>query len=102
MKLKKWNVKEHEYEDYNVPDDWNVKTFSNDMDEIVNCCQCGKKMRYGEGYTSLEVHTPTCGFGYCTCDSCYEEEWKRRREELNLNELVYYPLLKRILEAIFG
>ena len=43
MKLKKWNVKEHEYEDYNVPDDWNVKTFSNDMDEIVNCCQCGKK-----------------------------------------------------------
>ena len=86
MTLKKWNVKEHEYEDYNVPDDWNVKTFSNDMDEIVNCCQCGKKMRYGEGYTSLEVHTPTCGFGYCTCDSCYEEEWKRRREELNLNE----------------
>jgi hypothetical protein len=27
-------------------------------------------MTYGEGYTSLQVHTPT-GFGYMVCESCH-------------------------------
>ena len=48
------------------------------MDEIVNCCQCLKEMKFGEGYTSKEVHTPVLGFGYCVCSECYEKEMERR------------------------
>ena len=31
MILQKWNCKKHEYEDYEIPDNWNVKTYSRDM-----------------------------------------------------------------------
>lgn len=31
---------------YGVPDDWNVKSYSDDMDEIVNCPHCGKKSNF--------------------------------------------------------
>ena len=77
MLLQKWNTIKREYEDYNVPDDWNVKSFTKDMEEIVNCASCGKKMIYGNSYTSLEIHTPH-GFGYGVCDECYRKELKRK------------------------
>ena len=69
-------LRKHDYEPYEVPDDWNVKIYSNDMDEIVNCCQCGCKTKFGECYTSREVHTEL-GFGYMVCEKCYSEEWSR-------------------------
>lgn len=78
--LQKWNIEKDEYEPYGVPDDWNVKTYSDDMDEVINCAQCGKKIACGEGYTSLEVHTPA-GFGYSVCEDCYfNGEVKRKME----------------------
>ena len=76
----KWNYETHKYDDYLVPDDKILKTYSNDMNEIVNCCQCLKEMTFGEGYTSMEVHT-NMGFGYCVCGKCYEEEMQRRRND---------------------
>ena len=82
MILQKWNYKKHKYEDYEIPDEWNVKTYGNDMEEIINCCQCGKKLKFGDSYTSLEVHTEI-GFGYSVCEDCYEKEWKRREENAN-------------------
>ena len=42
--MQKWNYKTSEYEEYTVPDDWKVKTFSIDMDEKVNCAACGKSI----------------------------------------------------------
>lgn len=77
MVLQKWNYKKHNYEDYKVPDNWNVKTYGNGMEEIINCAQCGKKLKFGDSYTSLEVHTGM-GFGYSVCEDCYEKEWIRR------------------------
>lgn len=77
--MQKYNRKEHKYEEYSVPDDWNVKFYSYDMEELVNCCQCGKEVRYGSCYTSLEVHN-CVGLGYPVCPKCYEEEWNRRKE----------------------
>ena len=56
----------------------NIKTYSEDMNEIVNCCQCLKPIRYGDTYTSKEVHTKI-GFGYAVCQECYEEEWERKK-----------------------
>lgn len=79
MILQKWNWDKREYEDCEVPDDWNCKVYSEDMDEIVNCAHCGKKMRFGDCYTSVEIHTGV-GFGYAVCLECYTEEWIRRDE----------------------
>lgn len=76
MVLNKWNYEKQDYEPYEVPDDWNVKMYSNDMDEIINCCQCGCSVKYGECYTSKEVHN-NFGFGYMVCEKCYDGEWVR-------------------------
>lgn len=77
MILQKWNYEKRDYEDYEIPNEWNVKTYNKNMEEIINCCQCGKKLLFGDSYTSLEVHTEM-GFGYSVCGDCYEKEWKRR------------------------
>ena len=74
---RKWNEKTRAYEPYTVPDEWNLLTYANDMDEPCNCAQCGKPMRYGDGYTSMQVHTPV-GFGYMVCESCYAAEREER------------------------
>ncbi len=34
--LRRWNYDEQVYEPYEVPDNWNVKSYSEDMDEIVS------------------------------------------------------------------
>lgn len=78
----KWNYNKHQYEPYVIPDYYYLSTYENDMNKIVNCCQCLKEMKFGEGYTSMEVHTPV-GFGYCVCEECYREEWKRRNDNRN-------------------
>lgn len=78
MILNKWNYVKHALEDYEVPDSWVCKYYSNDMEEIVNCPHCGKKLMYGNAYTSREIMTPR-GFGYGVCPDCYEEELKRYR-----------------------
>ena len=50
--LRRWNYDEQAYEPYEVPDNWNVKSYSEDMDEIVNCPHCGRKVTFGSCYTS--------------------------------------------------
>lgn len=77
MILKKWNYKKHIYEDYEVPDDWNYKTYSDNMYEIVNCPHCGGRLLYGEGYTSMQIHTGL-GLGFCVCEECYQKKMERR------------------------
>ena len=79
MKLNKWNWKKHEYEPLEVPDDWNCKTYSPDMNEIINCPHCGKEISFGDGYTSREIQTEY-GFGYMVCADCYRKEWDRESE----------------------
>lgn len=76
MTLKKWNYDLEEYEDYKVPDEWNCKTISFDMSEVVNCPHCGKAITFGEGYTSREIQTEH-GFGYTVCGKCSSQEFHR-------------------------
>ena len=40
-----------------LPDSWKIKTFSNNMQEEINCRSCGKKIPFGDGYTSQEIFT---------------------------------------------
>ena len=72
MMLQKWNYQTRQYDPYEVPDDWNVKTYSVDMDEIINCAHCGAQITFGSSYTSHEIHTEH-GMGYCVCHVCYFE-----------------------------
>lgn len=76
-KLKRWNWKKREYEDYEVPDNWFVATFAFDLDTAVDCASCGNGVPYGLTYTSMEIHTDM-GIGYSVCHECHEEECKRR------------------------
>ena len=87
MILNKYDRETHEYKHYEVPDDWNIKLFTDDMDMIVNCVQCGKELRYGNCYTSLEVHNHI-GFGYPVCERCYQKEWKRRKKNERNDDLL--------------
>ena len=69
------------YDPYWVPNSWNVRTYSDNMREIVRCPHCGKQLAFGDAYTSLEIHT-VFGFGYAVCGGCYEKEVKRKREAM--------------------
>lgn len=77
--LRKWDPVERVYGPYSVPDGWRVSCYESDMDAAVNCAQCGRVLRYGECYTSREVHTAV-GFGYAVCEECYRAEWQREME----------------------
>lgn len=70
MKINKWNNLSLVYEQVEVPDDWNIKTYSDDMNEEINCVCCGKKITFGEGYTSRRFHKGM-GMGYAECEECY-------------------------------
>lgn len=77
---KKWNYVTHSYDDYYVPVDKKL-VFSDpgSLDTIINCCQCLKEIKFGDSYTSLEVHTEM-GMGYAVCEDCYNQEWVRRNK----------------------
>lgn len=78
MTVRRWNFKTREYEPYEIPDDWKIKTFCVDMDEIINCPHCGRELAFGDSYTSREIHTKH-GIGYSVCAECYAKEWERER-----------------------
>lgn len=83
MILNKWNYESMEYERFTVPDNWNCKLFSDNMEEIVNCPHCGKEFRFGDSYTSMEIHN-TFGLGYAVCEECYHNEMTRERTYKNI------------------
>lgn len=78
MILRKWNYKTKQYDQFDSPAQV-TKVYSENMDERVDCAQCGKQMTYGDGYTSREVHN-TVGYGYPVCEECYNDEWERDNE----------------------
>lgn len=81
--IKKWNYETKEYDNYKVPSDWITPLWVDDMDTIINCVQCGKKVKYGECYTSKEIHN-SFGLGYCVCENCHDLEVKREMENENV------------------
>jgi len=71
--MQKWSFAKRKYEPYKVPADWKVKTYSDNMDEIVNCAECGKEIDFGSCCTSRKIHTGG-GFGFAVCPMCFEKE----------------------------
>ena len=47
------------------------------LDKVIACTQCGRKILFGDSYTSRHIHT-VYGFGYAVCEKCYDKE---RKEE---------------------
>ena len=45
-------------------------SLANEMDDLINCPHCGKEIKFGDSYTSHEIHTPL-GMGYAVCEECY-------------------------------
>ena len=83
--LQKWDYEQHKYLPYFVPTDWKISLFSQDMDELINCCQCGEEIKFGDTYTSNEIHTDL-GLGYCVCEKCHEAEMIRKYREVKNEE----------------
>lgn len=69
----KWNLEKSQYEPYTIPDDWFCPIYCNDMDEPINCCNCGKKITFGDGFTSRFIQTKV-GMGYSVCEDCCAQE----------------------------
>ena len=67
-KVLRYIEKDRKYVDYELPE--GASTYESDMDKEVACCWCGRKVKYGECYTSRHIHT-TNGFGYAECEHCY-------------------------------
>lgn len=55
-KALKWNFKSREYEPYELPDGATSSEWCQ-MNEKITCAECGKKILYGNGYTSRKIHT---------------------------------------------
>lgn len=83
--LQKWDYEQHKYLPYFVPADWKISLLLQDMDELINCCQCGEEVKFGDTYTSKEIHTES-GFGYCVCEKCNESEMIRKYREVKNEE----------------
>lgn len=78
--LRKWNYNIHEYEPYNVPDEWDCPLYA-DLFQTINCCKCGKKIMFGWSYSSKEVHN-FIGLAYSVCEECHIEEVIREKRSM--------------------
>lgn len=52
MVIRKWNENKKDYDVVQIPDSWKVPLHCNNMDEIINCVNCGCELRYGDSFTS--------------------------------------------------
>ena len=75
MKAQKYSFKDKEYREYQLP---NGATTLAELDDVIACAECGKKLTFGSSYTSRTIHTKI-GMGYSVCNSCYESEIKIER-----------------------
>lgn len=77
--MRKWNYTKQEYEPYNIPENYYCPIVA-DMDERVNCPSCGRRILYGDGFTSRVIHGDKGGMGYTVCSKCHNAEVQ---EEMN-------------------
>ena len=73
----RWNYNTRSYDPVEIPEEWQVRTYSERMSAPTTCPHCGRTFHFGDMYTSMEFQTDF-GFGYSVCRECYEEEFERR------------------------
>lgn len=75
----RWDNELREYKPYELPE--GAVTYCPHLSATVTCADCGKSVRYGDTYTSSEIHTST-GVGYAICETCMENEIQRRNRKV--------------------
>lgn len=78
--FQKWDYKTKTYLPYDIPNDWDICLYSEDMDKIINCAECGKEFNFGSCFTSRTIHS-NFGFGYAVCKECYNQEIKTEKND---------------------
>jgi hypothetical protein len=76
----RWSNDTKKYYKYFPPEEWTIVLFTDNMELKINCCNCGKEIRFGAAYTSQEYHTKS-GMGYPVCEACSQAESDRRRKK---------------------
>ena len=86
--LNRWDWKDHKYYPYtiSIPINEVIVLAVENMDAEILCPTCRRKIKFGESYTSMELHSDY-GFGYPVCKKCYYEEWDRRNKYKNTEDL---------------
>ena len=76
---KRWNPYHGKYRPYVLPEDkLKCSLLEDRMDKAIACAGCGKPVKFGESFTSLEIHTES-GFGFMVCPMCIDQETERAR-----------------------
>lgn len=81
----KWNSKTEMYEPYVLPEG---ATLSEDLDQVITCASCGRRIIAGYTYTSRLIHNEL-GLGYAVCPDCYEKESGNSK---NISKITKYKL----------
>ena len=81
MKAFKYDWDTDQDEMIEIPDGWSCPLEPKSFDTAINCAQCGKPIRYGNSYTSLELETKG-GESYWVCWPCHKREIERRQKSL--------------------
>ena len=71
MMARKYDVRRKGYKSYELPKGASV--YERFMKNIISCAGCGKKLPFGDCYTSLTIHNEL-GIGYSVCKRCYKQE----------------------------
>lgn len=75
---RKWDFDRKVYQPYNIPSAWCCDLGGIDMDDTINCASCGKKLKFGESYTSKCIHN-RFGLGFAVCAECSAKEFEAER-----------------------
>ena len=79
----KWNSRTKKYEPYRIPEEWYTPLLA-DAYKTVNCASCGKEIKYGNSFVSLEIReSEISNVGYAVCDACFNLEFERKVKEHN-------------------
>jgi hypothetical protein len=77
MIVKNWVTKELK--------DIDTKVYSNDMEEVVQCPECLKRVKFGELYNTGDWFEPKGIWRIGICEDCAERWWKQSDKRKNDN-----------------
>ena len=74
----RWDPYHGKYRPYVLPEDeLKCSLLEDRMDKVIACAGCGKPVKFGESFTSLEIHTET---GFSVCPNCHAGEIERAKD----------------------
>ena len=90
--MKKWNYKTRKYDEFESPAEFPILELPSEEEYLsmeIQCTNCGKKVSYGDCYTSRTIHN-YIGIGYPVCEDCHRRECLDEMEANKLPEEKVY------------